>query len=172
MGKHAKEWNVHYLNQQIYAMRWLAYQGLTPHDIRVMRWGSVDETTKTITIKSKVFFIKYDRKTGVFSRVEDYKEIKIDIPDDRELRYFFLKSKYICPWMFTQFPPKTWRREQSKSSLFPLEAVEKYCQELSSVEATSVLTELNKFANIEVSKLNITKTKTREPIREAEVIKS
>lgn len=168
MGKYS----INYLNQQIYAMRWLAQQGLTPEEIRTFRWGAVDETSKTITIRTKLAFIRYDRESGMVSRMEDFKEVRMSIPEDRELRHFFLKSKYICPWMFTATPPKTWRREGSKSSLFPVASVENFCKDYAPLKASSILTKLDKFATIEVSKLNITKLKTQEPIREAKVIKS
>ena len=172
MGKKQTSWNTHYFNQQISAMRWLVKQGLSPVEIRTFRWGAVDETTKTIAIRSKMFFIRYNRETGIISRTEDYKEVKTPIPEDRELRHFFLKSKYMCPWMFTATPPQTWRKEESKSSLFPLEVVENYCQEVTPIESSSVLTNLDNFATIKISKLNITKLKTQEPIKEAKVIKS
>lgn len=168
MGKYS----INYLNKQIYAMRWLAQQGLTPEEIRTFRWGAVDETSKTITVRKKLFFIRYNRENGIISRIEDTKEVRIPIPEDRELRYFFLKSKYICPWMFTAEPPKTWRREGSKSSLFPLDSIKNYCKDRLSLETSSVLTNLDKFDTMNLSKLNITKLKTQEPIREAKVIKS
>jgi len=168
MAKKPKEWGLHYLNQQISAMRWLAKQGLTPEEIRNFRWGLVDETTKTVTVHRPLYFIRYDIKTGLISRVEDEKEIKV--PIDREQQWFFLKSKYTCPWTFTKIPPRTWRREESRASLFSVEDVENYLREIP-LETTNVLTLIEKFDTIDISKLNITKLKPMEQIDEAEVVR-
>lgn len=165
-----KEYDVRYLNQQFSAMRWLAMQGLEPAEIRVMRWGSVDEVDKTIRINQKMFFIRLDKETGVVSRMEDEKEIRIPIKGSGH-EWFFLKSKFKCPWMFTEHPPKTWRKEGSKEALFPLEVVENACRDLAT-PGISVLTFAAEFGNIEVSKLNITNPKPEGLIEEAEVVMS
>lgn len=166
-----KEYSVDYLNKQISAMRWLSEQGLTPDEIRVLRWGSVDETTKTIRIRQKLFFIKYDLKTKISTRLEDDKEIRIPIEGSGN-EWFFLKSKFKCPWMFTAHPPKTWRKQGSKEALFPVKSVEKYCSDLTPKTSISVLTFVEKFDSIEVSKLNITNSKQPELIEEAEVVEN
>lgn len=164
MGKH---YDINYLNKQIQAMRWLYQQGLTPDEIRVLRWGSVDETTKKIRIRQKMFFIRYDLKTGVESRIEDEREIQIPIEGSGN-EWFFLKSKFKCPWMFTAHEPKTWRKQGSEEALFPVTSVEKYCTD----NTINGLTFMDMFDNIEVSKLNITNSKPQELIREAEVLKN
>ena len=71
--------------------------------------------------------------------------------------------------MFTAHQPKTWRREGSREALFPLEVVEKMCRDLPTSNGMSVLTNMEEFARIRVSKLNITKTKSIEQIQEADV---
>ena len=169
MSKIPEEWDLHYLNQQYSAMRWLAKQGLTPEEIRVLRWGAIDETDHTITLKKKFFFSRLDLKTGISSTIEDEHELKIKLTGTGH-EWFFLKSKVPCPWVFTAHPPKTWRREGSKEALFPLEVVEKACRDLALTDTTSVLTKMNLFDNIEISKLNITKMKTTEQAEEAEVV--
>ena len=169
MAKRPREYRLHYLNQQYSAMRWLAKQGLAPETIRELRWGAVDETTRKIRVIEKVFFIRYDTKTGMIFRDEKERELWIPIKGSGH-EWFFLESKFKCPWMFTTRPPLTWRKEGSKKYLFPLEVVEKMCRNLELTDTTSVLTKSGIFDNIEVSKLNITKMKTKEPIREAEVI--
>ena len=169
MAKKSKEYSLHYLNQQYSAMRWLGKQGLTPEVIREFRWGMVDETTKTIRITRKSFFIKYDLKTGIATRTEDERESQITIQGSGH-EWFFLHSRFICPWMFTTRPPLTWRKEGSRESLFPLEVVEKMCREIEVNDTVSILTKSGIFDSIEVSKLNITKMKTKEPTREAQVV--
>ena len=72
--------------------------------------------------------------------------------------------------MFTRERPRTWRREGSKESIYSLAEVEEICSECSPVypgkkaesDSISLLTNFDEFANIEVSKLNITKSKTKE----------
>lgn len=165
----AKEYRLHYLNQQYSAMRWLAKQGLTPEAIREFRWGFVDETTKVIKVVSKVFYIKYDLETGMVARTEEERELHIPIKGSGH-EWFFLESKFKCPWMFTTRPPVTWRKEGSRKYLFPLEVVEKMCRNIEITDTVSMLTKSGIFDKIEVSKLNITKMKTKEPTEEAEVL--
>lgn len=164
------EWSTSYLNQQISAMRWLKQQGLTSEEIRLFRWGLVDETDKTITIRKKLFSVQYDVKTGIVNRIENEKQVKVEI--DRGQEQFFLKSKYICPWMFTKTPPKTWRKEGSKESLFPLMDVENFTRDIPLKNSTNILTFMGMFDTIDISKLNVTKLKPTELIEEAEVIKN
>ena len=165
-----REYSLHYLNQQFSAMRWLAKQGLTSEEIREARWGMVDESEKVITIKTYVSGALFDLNSGtILSKLPDQRrEIKIQIKGTGH-EWFFLESKYICPWMFTSHQPKTWRREGSREALFPLEVVEKVCQDIPTSNAISILTNLDKCARIRVSKLNITKTKSIEQIQEADV---
>jgi len=171
MSKRPEEYSLHYLNQQYSAMRWLAKQGLTPVQIREMRWGAVDETTRTIRVVSKVFYLYHNPKTGLLSRKEEEREIHIPVTGSGH-EWYFLKSKYICPWMFTAKPPKTWRREGSREALFPLAEVERACRDLVLTESTSVLTFLENFDTIELSNLNITKMETKELIEKAKVVET
>ena len=165
-----KDYDPSYLNKQFAAMRWLAGQGLTPEEIREMRWGAVDETTKKIKLRQTFFFIRYDLKTKSMIKDEYDREIYIDIKGSGN-EWFFLESKYRCPWMFTAYPPKTWRKEGSKKALFPLNVIERNIKDLSTKDSTRVLTFSDLFANIEVSKLNITNSKPKGLI-EAKVVKS
>lgn len=168
-----REYSLHYLNQQFSAMRWLAKQGLTPEEIREARWGMVDEADKTISFETYISSALFDLKTGLIVSNPDRqrRELKIPIKGTGH-EWFFLESKYMCPWMFTAHQPKTWRREGSREALFPLEVVEKMCRDLPTSNAMSVLTNNEKCARIELSKLNITKTKRIEQIQEADVIDS
>lgn len=158
--KRPKEWSSQYLNQQFSAMRWLARQGLTPPEIRECRWGMVDESSRTITIKTKIFHLKYTRGTNMLLKDESEKEIKLSLKDSGQ-EQFFIKSRISCAWMFTAHPPKTWRKEGSREALFPVDEVEKVLQGLP-LKSPSGLTILQLFANIEISNLNITKAKTKE----------
>ena len=165
-----QEWSHRYLNQQFSAMRWLSKQGLTPEEIRVATWGLVDETDRTITVWPKIHHIHYDRSTGaIVSNTIDQNPIKLPIKGTGH-EWFFLKSRYKCPWMFTAHEPKTWRKQGSEEALFPLSAVEKACRGIEQINNSSILTKLDKFARIDISKVNVTNTKTEEPIEEAEVI--
>ena len=165
-----REWSHDYLNQQFSAMRWLAEQGFTPEEIRVATWGLVDETDRTITVRPKIRHICYDRSIGaIVSNTVDQNPIKLLIKGTGH-EWFFLESTYKCPWMFTAHRPKTWRKQGSEEALFPLSDVEKICQGIEQINNSSILTKLDEFARIDISKLNITNAKTEEPMEEAEVI--
>lgn len=163
-----KEWSKEYLQRQYEAMCWLAEQGLTVEEIRNMRWGQVDEFKREIGVKRMVTSIKYDSKTGVLDKTQEEKEIPVKI--EGKCSDFFLKSKICCTWMFTCHKPKTWRREGSREALFPVSFVKKIVQNYLHPYNISVLTNVDKFATIEVSKLNITKMKTKEQTEEAIVV--
>lgn len=164
-----RSWSPAYLQKQKEAIWWLLELGLTPEEIRVLHWGCVDDADKMFIFRTKVTFLKADLATGEIRREEYDKELKISLRGTK-CEWFFLKSKIPCPWMFTRERPKTWRREGSKESLYSLAEVEKICSECSTVypckkvesDSISLLTNLDEFANIEVSKLNITKMKTEE----------
>lgn len=164
-----RSWSPAYLQKQKEAMWWLLELGLTPEEIRWLHWGCVDDANKVFIFRTKVTFLRADLVTGEIRREEYDKELKISLKETK-CEWFFLKSKIPCPWMFTRERPKTWRREGSKESLYSLAEVEKICSECSpvypckKVESGSInlLTNFDKFANIEVSKLNITKSKTEE----------
>jgi len=164
-----RSWSPAYLQKQKEAMWWLLELGLTPEEIRVLRWGCVDDANKVFIFSTEVTYLKADLGTGEIQREECQRELKISLRGTR-CEWFFLRSKIPCPWMFTRERPKTWRKEGSKESLYSLAEVEEICSECSpvypckKVESGSInlLTNFDKFANIEVSKLNITKSKTEE----------
>lgn len=169
MAANSQEHSLHYLNQEFSAMRWLAKQGLTPEEIREFRWGRVDETTREITIMAKVLHYRYDRDTCQLYKQESKREIKIPIKGSGQ-EWFFLKSKTPSLfWVFTAHKPKEWRREEAREALFPLEVVEKCCKDVR-IEAKIPLKIFDDYGKIEVSKLNIQKSKTVELIEEAEIV--
>lgn len=171
MAKTNYEYGIRYLNQQFSAMRWLAKQGMTPEEIREARWGMVDEAEKTISITSTIFNIRYDQKLNVTSRIEHQTEVKIPIKETGH-EWFFLKSKFKCPWMFTAHVPKTWRKEGSREALFPLEAVQRACRGVSTSIDTNLLTKLDGRASIEVTNTNVKNMESeKEQVEEAQVIK-
>lgn len=167
-----KEWPQSYLNQQYSAMRWLAKQGLTPEEIRTFTWGRVDESKKTVELSRKFFHIKYDLKTGIGKQDEEMKTRKVSVKGTGH-EWFFTKSRIPCfSWMFTAYPPKSWRRELAKEALFPLEVVEwacrgvENCGKLCNFGGVSVLTESENFGKLKVSKLNFANL---ERVEEAEI---
>lgn len=163
-----RSWNKDYLQKQEEAIRWLAGQGISPVEIREMRWGSVDDGDKTLSVNTMVTVLQYDRDTGMVRRDEYEKKMKIPLLGTK-CEWFFLRSKIPCAWMFTRERPKTWRKEGSKESIYSLSDVEKICGKLLSTPGTSKLTDSNIFDSIEVSNLNITKMKTKE-LEEAAVL--
>ena len=164
-----RSWSPAYLQKQKEAIGWLLELGLTPEEIRVLRWGCVDDLDKVFIFRTEVTYLKADLGTGEIQREECHKELKISLRGTR-CEWFFLKSKISCPWMFTRERPRTWRREGSKESLYSLAEIWEICENLypnrhcKKLESGSIniLTNLDEFANIEVSKLNITKSKTKE----------
>lgn len=163
------EWDLHYLNQQYSAMRWLAKQGLSPDEIRVMTWGDVDDLDRSVRIRKTIHSIRVDLKSMVMMKDEYEREVQVKVTGTGH-EWFFLKSRIPCGWMFTSHPPKTWRKKGSEEALFPLEVVENCCRDLLTDNNTSLLTKASLFDNIEVSKLNVTKMNTAELTREAEVV--
>lgn len=158
-----------YLEQEFSAMRWLAEQGLTPEEIREFRWGLVDETERTVLIKRKFVSYKYNREDGTIFRTEDIREVRVSLKGSGQ-EQFFLKSK--TPsffWVFTEHWPKGWRKEDAREALFPLSVVENCCRK-TQITNSSTLTFIDGCANIEISKLNIHKSKTKELTREAEIV--
>lgn len=164
-----RSWSPAYLQKQKEAIGWLLELGLTPEEIRVLHWGCVDDADKVLLVRRMVTFEKVDLKTWQIERSEYEKTFKIPLRHTK-CEWFFLKSKIPCPWMFTRERPRTWRREGSKESLYSLAEVEKICSEIYSIDpckclgsgSINLLTNIDEFANIEVSKLNITKSKTKE----------
>lgn len=157
-----KSWNADYLHEQHQAIEWLAKQGITPEEIREMKWGQVDESEKTLSVNKRVIALQYDRKTGLVKRDEYDKYIKIPLKDTK-CEQFFLKSRIYCTWMFTREQPTSWRRDQSKNFLYSLSVIRGICGKVATpVSTINTLTNIESFANIEVSKVNITKMKTKE----------
>lgn len=167
-----RSWSPAYLQRQKEAIGWLLELGLTPEEIRVLRWGCVDDLDKVFIFRTEVTYLKANLDTGKIQREECRKELKISLRGTR-CEGFFLKSKIPCPWMFTRERPKTWRKEGSKESLYSLSEIKAICRRLSSVypckrfslNSINLLTNPDNFANIEVSKLNITKSKTKELVK-------
>lgn len=169
MADKCREHSLHYLNQEFSAMRWLAKQGLTPEEIREFRWGRIDETTREITIVAKVIHCRFDRASHQLYKQESNREIKIPIKGSGH-EWFFLESKTPSHfWVFTAHKPKGWRKEKAREALFPLEVVEKVCRDVQ-IEAKIPLKLFDDYGNIEISKLNIQKSKTVELIEEAEIV--
>ena len=164
-----RSWSPAYLQKQKEAIRWLFKQGLTPEEIREMRWGAVDDADKLLRIRAKITFIIADLDSFDLTRTEYEHEFRIQLRHS-ECEWFFLKSKISCAWMFTRERPKTWRREGSKESLYSLSDIRAICRTNHSVDpcktfnldSINLLTNPDNFASIEVSKLNITKSKTKE----------
>lgn len=157
-----RSWSDEYLREQHKAIRWLYEQGITPEEIRELRWGRVDELDKTFSVNTEVIILNFDRKTGLCRRDSYNKEFKVPLRDT-ECEQFFLKSKIYCAWMFTREKPTTWRREGSKKSLYSLSVIRDICGKLGTpISTINALTNEDIFANIEVSKANVTKMKTKE----------
>ena len=163
-----REWSVQYLNQQYSAMRWLAKQGLTPSEIREFTWGQVDEFSHTVRIPKTIISLRYDPKSQSIYKKQTEQPIKISYRGSGH-EWFFEKSGIYNGWAFTAHRPKTWRREQGREALFPLEVVEKVCRDLKLPEFNP-LTFISDCANIEISKLNIQNLETAGQIEEAEIV--
>lgn len=166
-----REHSQNYLNMQYSAMRWLAEQGLTPEEIRVFRWGQVDESERVITVRQELVSLRYDRDTRQIYRQSCFRPIRISLKGSGQ-EDFFIKSK--TPsffWVFTEHFPKGWRREESKEALFPLEVVEKVCKKVQNLNV-SALTLLGGCGSIEISKLNIhiNESSNIEQIKEGEIL--
>lgn len=148
-------------------MRWLKEQGLSDEQIRDMRWGMVDETERCIHFPTSVTSYKMDLNTG---KIEcDVSEKTIDIPiKNSGHEWFFLKSKYKCPWMFTREKPKTWRKEGSREACYLQRDVKRFTKTAYSPvshllwKKIEALTKMLVSDKIEVSIANITKTETKE----------
>lgn len=161
-----REWSPEYLQKQHEAIRWLAEQGVSSEEIRLMTWGRVDDTTRELMIKKKVVFFQYDRENNAVKRDEYEREFRVQLRGTK-CEWYFLKSKYPCMWMFVKFVPTSWRKEKTLDSLYTLEEIEAICGKGLVNRDMSVLTNNGFFANIETSRLNITKMKTKELIDKA-----
>lgn len=172
-----RSYNEKYLAKQQMAIKWLAAQGMSYEEIRTATWGMVDDGDKTIAIPTRICSIRYDCETDLVFRQEHTKRVKIRLTGT-ENEQFFLKSKIPCTWMFTRERPRTWRKEGSKESLYSLPEIQRIIEGDEAARLNngaqqldgSMLTKLLKFATIEVSKLNITKSEPTEGIEEAEVV--
>lgn len=153
-------------NQQIFAMRWLASQGLTAEEIRVLRWGSVDLIRKTIRIKKPVTSYIYNEEQGIVCRKIEEKHIYLS-PAGSGTEWFFFKSKTPSLfWVFLKYLPKrgVWRREHQLNLLFSVEEVEDFIRDVPKLPGkinTNLLTCEPKFDTMKVAKSNITNLKTK-----------
>ena len=163
-----RSWSPDYLQKQQEAMRWLISQGFSPEEIQELRWGRVDEGDRTLSATREVTILQYDYETEAVKRDDYNKEFKIPL-SGTDCEWFFLKSKISCPWMFTREVPKTWRREGSKDALYSLSDIQGLCKKQLKNATINELTGTNVFANIEVSKENLTKAKTKELVEKAMV---
>lgn len=166
-----RSWDFGYLQKQYEAMRWLHYElGISPDEIRLYRWGAVNEGDKTLRITKKIVDLKTSRAfSGVVKHDERERTFYIELKGTPN-EWFFLKSKLSCPWMFTRERPTTWRREGSKSSLFTPGEIRRILIEDSRYVENStpdILKEVDIFGILEVSNLNITKMETKELERKA-----
>lgn len=164
-----REWPDSYLFEQIQAMRWLKEQGLSCEQIRDMRWGMVDETDRCIHFPTPVTSLKLDRASGRVVKNSDTNEVVIRIKGSGH-EWFFLKSKFRCPWMFTRGISLSWRKEKSREDCYSLEAVENFTKGIPTPVISSFIEELNEltkaleFDNIKVSIANITNPETKEQV--------
>lgn len=167
-----RAWRPEYLQKQYEAMRWLCSMGLTPDEIRIMRWGQVDELDRAINIVKPVTVLQYDRVTQYIKRNEYDKTFKISLKKT-PCEWFFLKSKIPCPWMFTREEPKSWRKEESRDSLFTPGEIKHILDNplnFFGKPDVSALTIPDYFGILELSNLNITKMKTKELEKKAILI--
>ena len=165
-----RAWGNDYLQQEYKAMRWLADKGFSLEEIRTMTWGRVDESARAIRMVDKVTTIQLDLETGLSRRDEHEREFMLPF-GGTEVEWFFRESRIFCGWMFTRERPRSWRKDKSRDSLFTPVEVKKICGKTSSNRGVSTLTNSDIFANIEVSKLNITKMKTKELVDKARTSK-
>lgn len=162
-----REYSESYLFEQISVMRWLKEQGLSVEQIRELRWGMIDETDRNIHFPTSVTSYKMDLNTGEVKGKTEVKDVLIPIKGSGH-EWFFLKSKYKCPWVFTKEKPKTWRKEGSRESLYSLEDVENFTKMVFSPVIPQLLEEIESLTkmlvsdNIGVSIANITKAETKE----------
>ena len=166
----SKEYTESYLLEQREAMIWLREQGVSCEQIRDMRWGMVDESGRCLRFPTSVTSLLYDKDTQEISQIVEEKPVMIDIRDSGH-EWFFLKSKYKCPWMFTREVPHTWKREESREYCYSLEAVENLTKTANSpvifpiLEVIDELTNNHEFGSMKVAIADITNQKTKEQTR-------
>lgn len=149
-----------YLTQQYQAIRWLYEQGFTLEEIREFSMRNVDESERVVMAFRDVDSIVYDmRNCEIVDRSTSKKSIKVPI-NGSGLEYFFLKMRFKSSYLFTREEPKSWRREIAEESLYSLSEIRKICSSARPLKTTTTLTNVMKFANIEIAKLNITKAKS------------
>lgn len=164
--KHAKD----YLLEEISAMRWLKEQGLSAKQIQSMRWGMVDESERLIHYPASVTSYWYNKETGEIQGTTEEKMIEISTRGSGH-EWFFLKSKYMCPWMFTKEITKSWRKEKSREACYSVKYVENLTRDVPSPVVPQLLKEIEVLTKtlvsdkMKVSIKNITKTETKEPTR-------
>lgn len=160
-----------YLLEQMSAMRWLKEQGLSCKDIKDLSWGRVDETDRSIHFPTPVTSYKMDLRTGKIEGATEIKDVSIPIKGSGH-EWFFLRSKYKSPWVFTKKIPKTWRKEGSREDCYSLKDVENITKLTSSpvipplLEEIELLTKTLVSDRMKVSIANITKAETKEQTKE------
>ena len=165
-----REYTESYLFEQVSAMRWLKEQGLTCEQIRDMRWGMVDESARCIYFPTSITSLKIDLETGETVKNNEIKNVTIHIKGSGH-EWFFLKSKFICPWMFTRQVPRSWRKGKSREDCYSLEDVEKFTDKTFTpvipplFEEIDELTKALKTDNIRVSIVNITNPEIIEQVK-------
>lgn len=92
-----------YLKEQHTAIVWLSKQGMTDDDIRIMRWGALDQPKRQLTITRRLGPIKWHQQLNV---------------KGTEAEHFFMKSKIYAAWMFVKERPRGWSREKAYASLY------------------------------------------------------
>lgn len=165
-----REWSESYLFEQVSAMRWLREQGLDCEQIRNMRWGRVDESARTISVVVPVTSFRLD-ENGKVERETNDREITISVKGSG-CEWYFLKSKFKCPWMFVRENPKRWNREETEKLLYSLQDVENFTKQIrpsvdkSTLDFVDSLTKTLEFDKMKVSILNITNENLVEPTGE------
>ena len=156
-----------YLLKEKEAMKWLKKQGLSNQQIRDMRWGMVDEDERCINFPCSITSYSYDPSTGEIKREEKDKIVKISVKGSG-YEWFFLKSKYKCPWMFTKKIPRSWRKERSREACYSEDYIGVITRFTSSpvspllFDDIELLTKVLVSGNMDISIENITKTETKE----------
>lgn len=161
-----RSYSMELYEKQRLAMRWLYEQGFTIEEIREMSLGKIDEDSRAVMAKRKLTNIKYDLKTGEIVPIESEHWIHAPLSGSG-FEDFFLKDKLPCCYFFTREKPRNWRREVARDSLYSLSVVQGICGRKCKDYSVNVLTFISKYDTMEVSKLNITKSKAKEQGRMA-----
>ena len=131
-----------YLDEQKMVIRWMGEQGMRSEDIRVMRWGMMDMTTREVVIIKRIGPIRIEKKVRVRGLpVENY----------------LMKSKILAAWMFVKERPRGWSREMAYNSPYDVDEIEQ-------IVSLKRLTLNGRCDNMKVAKVaNFEKLKPMEP---------